>query len=52
MTTDLRSCCQRAALDGETPEQHYPKCDGRAEDPPTPALVSLSELAQEGGPQT
>lgn len=48
----LRPCCQQAALDGETPEQHYPRCSARSEDPPTTALVSLSELLpEEGGPR-
>ena len=35
---DLRPCCQRSLLDGETPEQHYALCDARREDPPTGAL--------------
>ena len=38
MAPHLRSCCQQAALDGLTPEQHLPYCDARREDPPTGSL--------------
>lgn len=48
--SDLRTCCQQAALDGFTPEQHYKVCDARAEDPQTDVLFELPEPAKEGGP--
>lgn len=49
--TDLRTCCQRSLLDQETPEEHFPVCDARAEDPPAPALFDLpSPKTEEGGP--
>ncbi|MFI7691728.1 hypothetical protein ACIBQ6_21855 [Nonomuraea sp. NPDC049655] len=46
--TDLRRCCQQAVLDGETPEEHYPRCDARAE-PPTPPLFALAPVTPEEG---
>jgi hypothetical protein len=49
MTSDLRPCCQQAELDQLTPEQHYPKCDARAEDPPTDALFDLPDQPKQGG---
>ncbi|MEV0382328.1 hypothetical protein [Nonomuraea sp. NPDC050643] len=36
--TDLRSCCQKAFIDRETPEEHFPRCTARDEDPQTEAL--------------
>ncbi|WP_193319022.1 hypothetical protein [Nonomuraea phyllanthi] len=49
---DLRPCCQQAGLDGTTPEEHFPVCDARAEDPQTEALFDLFATTEEGGPQT
>ena len=49
MAPDLRDCCQRSLLDGETPEEHFPRCDARAEDPPTGALFDLPDEPQQGG---
>ena len=31
---NLRECCQRADLNRIKPEDHFPVCDARAEDPP------------------
>jgi hypothetical protein len=50
--TSLRSCCQRALLDGETPEEHFPRCDARAEDPQTEVLFDLNPTTEEGRPQS
>lgn len=44
--SDLRPCCQRDALDGLTPEEHYPRCDARADDPQSEVLFVL------GAPET
>lgn len=41
MTADLRPCCQQAVLDGVRPEDHFPDCDGRDEDPPQDALFRI-----------
>lgn len=38
MTSDLRDCCQRAEIDGLTPEQHAPRCDARRTSSPATAL--------------
>ncbi|MFF0864207.1 hypothetical protein ACFYUV_20785 [Nonomuraea sp. NPDC003560] len=44
-------CCQRAFVDGETAEEHFPRCDARAEDPPLDALFEITPPArEEGGP--
>ena len=48
---DLRTCCQRALLDGSTPEEHFPRCDARAEDPQAEVLFDL-DPTEEGGPQS
>jgi hypothetical protein len=40
MAADLRDCCQRSLLDGETPAEHYPRCSARAEAKSTEARVS------------
>lgn len=48
---DLRPCCQQAVIDGVRPEDHFPDCDGRAEDPPQDALFDLTPpKPEEGGP--
>lgn len=49
MASDLRPCCQRSLLDGETTEEHYALCDARREDPPTGALFDLPDQPETGG---
>jgi hypothetical protein len=49
--TDLRPCCQRDTLDGLTPEEHYPRCDARAEDPQAEVLFGIAPETTEGEPQ-
>lgn len=34
MSSRLRDCCQEAILDGFSPQDHFPVCDARADDPP------------------
>lgn len=49
---DLRDCCQRAVLDGVSPQDHFPVCDARADDPPQDALFDITPPERkEGGPQ-
>jgi hypothetical protein len=43
--SDLRSCCQRAELDGFSPEEHFPVCDARRVDPP----ADLPDQPKTGG---
>ena len=43
MASDLRPCCQQSLLDGETPEQHYPRCSARAEAKSSEAGVSSAK---------
>ena len=45
----LRDCCQRSLLDGETPKEHYERCDARREDPEIGALFDLPAEPQQGG---
>lgn len=47
---NLRDCCQTAELDGEKPEEHFPRCDARREDPGQDALFDITPQPQKGGP--
>jgi hypothetical protein len=47
---DLRPCCQQAAIDGITADEHFPRCDARADDPDQDALFDLTPQPQTGGP--
>jgi hypothetical protein len=49
MTPDLRPSCQQAAIDGHTPVEHWPRCDARADDPPTGTLFDLPDQPKQGG---
>ncbi|SEN87983.1 hypothetical protein [Nonomuraea pusilla] len=54
--TDLRLCCQQAAIDGLDPLDHWPHCDGRSDDPDQdplfdvipPATAGLSRTSPDG----
>lgn len=47
--SNLRTCCQKALLDGKSPREHFDECDARAEDPPMDALFDLPDQPKQGG---
>lgn len=53
MIPELRICCQTAAIDGLTPEEHYAHCTARLDEPQPDTLFDLPDLPdepQQGGP--